>query len=127
MLSNTCGNLPQGGFTSSDQAIFIVASSSKLRPFSVSAVYAPILCQHDTDLPSSQSARIIGPRPASWQSIVDSMSSLIQGYELHLTRDALWPTIKTASFPALVDYEKTRPTSCRSYTSLHVVLPQKGA
>jgi hypothetical protein len=45
-----CGNLPQGGFTLSDQAVFIVTSSGKLCPFS---------WHHNTDLASSQSAQSI--------------------------------------------------------------------
>jgi hypothetical protein len=51
-----CGLLPQGSFTSSDQAVD--------GPFSVLARYGPFEGPHDMDLPSSQSARSIEPRPA---------------------------------------------------------------
>jgi hypothetical protein len=52
LREDTCGLLPQGGFTSSNQA-----------------VYGPFQGPYDMDLPSSQSAQSIEPRPASWQCI----------------------------------------------------------
>jgi hypothetical protein len=51
-----CGLLPQGGFTSSNQAVHGY--------FSVPVRYGPFQGQHDMDLPSSQSARSIGPCPS---------------------------------------------------------------
>jgi hypothetical protein len=47
----------------------LVTTPSSLWPFSVQARYDPFQGPHDMDLPSSQSARSIEPRPASWQCI----------------------------------------------------------
>jgi hypothetical protein len=78
---NLCGNLPQGGFTSSDQAIFIVISSGEFWPFSVVAVYIPFWGQYDMDLPPSQSARSIG---VGVLLAADSQSTSKSGYRVSL-------------------------------------------
>jgi hypothetical protein len=62
-----CGNLPQGSFTSSDQAVFIVTSSGKLRALlrapqhgpSVYQISAEYWGQHDTKPMPSQSAQYL--------------------------------------------------------------------
>jgi hypothetical protein len=73
VLNEMCGNAHIADFrlapTPSAESCWsytrtIATTPSSVRPFSVQARYGPFQGLHDMDLPSSQSARSIEPRPA---------------------------------------------------------------